>query len=162
MNLYGQVVGINAAKITTTEIEGICFAIPTNIAKDVINDIVKNGYVSDRVRLGVTIRGLSSYEAEMYNVPQGLVIVGFSSDSEIPSKGAEIGDIITAINGVNTTSSNTLYNELEKFKAGEKVKLTIYRQASGSQRARNFEIEVTLLYYRGETQSAVTPTPEAP
>lgn len=162
LNLYGQVVGINAAKITTTEIEGICFAIPTNIAKDVINDIVKNGYVSDRVRLGVTIRGLSSYEAEMYNVPQGLVIVGFSSDSEIPSKGAEIGDIITAINGVNTTSSNTLYNELEKFKAGEKVKLTIYRQASGSQRARTFEIEVTLLEDRGETQSAVTPTPEAP
>ena len=162
LNLYGQVVGINAAKITTTEIEGICFAIPTNIAKDVINDIVKNGYVSDRVRLGVTIRGLSSYEAEMYNVPQGLVIVGFSSDSEIPSKGAEIGDIITAINGVNTTSSNTLYNELEKFKAGEKVKLTIYRQASGSQRARTFEIEVTLLEDRGETQSAVKPTPEAP
>lgn len=162
LNLYGQVVGINAAKITTTEVEGICFAIPTNIAKDVINDIVKNGYVSDRVRLGVTIRGLSSYEAEMYNVPQGLVIVGFSSDSEIPSKGAEIGDIITAINGVNTTSSNTLYNELEKFKAGEKVKLTIYRQASGSQRARTFEIEVTLLEDRGETQSAVTPTPEAP
>ena len=162
LNLYGQVVGINAAKITTTEIEGICFAIPTNIAKDVINDIVKNGYVSDRVRLGVTIRGLSSYEAEMYNVPQGLVIVGFSSDSEIPSKGAEIGDIITAINGVNTTSSNTLYNELEKFKAGEKVKLTIYRQASGSQRARTFEIEVTLLEDRGETQSAVTPTPQAP
>ena len=162
LNLYGQVVGINAAKITTTEIEGICFAIPTNIAKDVINDIVKNGYVSDRVRLGVTIRGLSSYEAEMYNVPQGLVIVGFSSDSEIPSKGAEIGDIITAINGVNTTSSNTLYNELEKFKAGEKVKLTIYRQASGSQRARTFEIEVTLLEDRGETLSAVTPTPEAP
>lgn len=162
LNLYGQVVGINAAKITTTEIEGICFAIPTNIAKDVINDIVKNGYVSDRVRLGVTIRGLSSYEAEMYNVPQGLVIVGFSSDSEIPSKGAEIGDIITAINGVNTTSSNTLYNELEKFKAGEKVKLTIYRQASGSQRARTFEIEVTLLEDRGETQSAETPTPEAP
>lgn len=162
LNLYGQVVGINAAKITTTEIEGICFAIPTNIAKDVINDIVKNGYVSDRVRLGVTIRGLSSYEAKMYNVPQGLVIVGFSSDSEIPSKGAEIGDIITAINGVNTTSSNTLYNELEKFKAGEKVKLTIYRQASGSQRARTFEIEVTLLEDRGETQSAVTPTPEAP
>lgn len=162
LNLYGQVVGINAAKITTTEIEGICFAIPTNIAKDVINDIVKNGYVSDRVRLGVTIRGLSSYEAEMYNVPQGLVIVGFSSDSEIPSKGAEIGDIITAINGVNTTSSNTLYDELEKFKAGEKVKLTIYRQASGSQRARTFEIEVTLLEDRGETQSAVTPTPEAP
>lgn len=162
LNLYGQVVGINAAKITTTEIEGICFAIPTNIAKDVINDIVKNGYVSDRVRLGVTIRGLSSYEAEMYNVPHGLVIVGFSSDSEIPSKGAEIGDIITAINGVNTTSSNTLYNELEKFKAGEKVKLTIYRQASGSQRARTFEIEVTLLEDRGETQSAVTPTPEAP
>lgn len=162
LNLYGQVVGINAAKITTTEIEGICFAIPTNIAKDVINDIVKNGYVSDRVRLGVTIRGLSSYEVEMYNVPQGLVIVGFSSDSEIPSKGAEIGDIITAINGVNTTSSNTLYNELEKFKAGEKVKLTIYRQASGSQRARTFEIEVTLLEDRGETQSAVTPTPEAP
>ena len=162
LNLYGQVVGINAAKITTTEIEGICFAIPTNIAKDVINDIVKNGYVSDRVRLGVTIRGLSSYEAEMYNVPQGLVIVGFSSDSEIPSKGAEIGDIITAINGVNMTSSNTLYNELEKFKAGEKVKLTIYRQASGSQRARTFEIEVTLLEDRGETQSAVTPTPEAP
>ena len=162
LNLYGQVVGINAAKITTTEIEGICFAIPTNIAKDVINDIVKNGYVSDRVRLGVTIRGLSSYEAEMYNVPQGLVIVGFSSDSEIPSKGAEIGDIITAINGVNTTSSNTLYNELEKFKAGEKVKLTIYRQASGSQRARTFEIEVTLLEDRGETRSAVTPTPEAP
>ena len=162
LNSDGAVVGINAAKITTTEIEGICFAIPTNIAKDVINDIVKNGYVSDRVRLGVTIRGLSSYEAEMYNVPQGLVIVGFSSDSEIPSKGAEIGDIITAINGVNTTSSNTLYNELEKFKAGEKVKLTIYRQASGSQRARTFEIEVTLLEDRGETQSAVTPTPEAP
>lgn len=157
LNLYGQVVGINAAKITTTEIEGICFAIPTNIAKDVINDIIQNGYVSDRVRLGVTVRSISAYEAEMYNVPQGLVIVGFSDDSEIPSKGAEIGDIITAINGVNTTSSNVLYDELEKFKAGEKVKLTIYRQARSDQRARTFEIEVTLLEDRGETQVAVTP-----
>ena len=59
-----------------------------------INDIVKNGYVSDRVRLGVTIRGLSSYEAEMYNVPQGLVIVGFSSDSEIPSKALRSGILL--------------------------------------------------------------------
>lgn len=157
LNLYGQVVGINAAKITTTEIEGICFAIPTNIAKDVINDIVKNGYVSGRVRLGVTVRSLSAYEAEMYNVPQGLVIVGFSDDSEIPSKGAEIGDIITAINGVETTSSNTLYSELENYKAGETVSLTIYRQASGDQRATTFDIEVTLLEDRGETQIAVTP-----
>lgn len=156
LNLYGQVVGINAAKITTTEIEGICFAIPTNIAKDVINDIVKNGYVSDRVRLGITIRSLSSYEAQMYNVPQGLVIVGFSDDSELPGKGAEIGDIITAINGVETTTSNTLYSQLEKFKAGDKVKLTIYRQASGDQKARTFEIEVTLLQDKGETQSAVS------
>lgn len=156
LNLYGQVVGINAAKITTTEIEGICFAIPTNIAKDVINDIVKNGYVSDRVRLGITIRSLSSYEAQMYNVPQGLVIVGFSDDSELPGKGAEIGDIITAINGVETTTSNSLYSQLEKFKAGDKVKLSIYRQASGDQKARTFEIEVTLLEDKGETQSAVS------
>ena len=156
LNLYGQVVGINAAKITTTEIEGICFAIPTNIAKDVINDIVKNGYVSDRVRLGITIRSLSSYEAQMYNVPQGLVIVGFSADSELPGKGAEIGDIITAINGVETTTSNSLYSQLEKFKAGDKVKLSIYRQASGDQKARTFEIEVTLLEDKGETQSAVS------
>lgn len=156
LNLYGQVVGINAAKITTTEIEGICFAIPTNIAKDVINDIVQNGYVSNRVRLGITIRSLSSYEAEMYNVPQGLVIVGFSDDSELPSKGVEIGDIITAFNGVDTTSSNTLYSELEKFKAGDKAKLTIYRQASGEQKARTFEVEVALLEDKGETQSAIS------
>lgn len=156
LNLYGQVVGINAAKITNTNVEGICFAIPISLAKEVIDDIINTGYVSGRVRMGVTIRSISAYEAQMYNVPQGLVVVGFAEDSSLPGKGVETGDIITAINGKDTTSSNILYDELEQYQAGDTVTLDIYRQAMEGQPGRTFQVQVVLMEDKGETQRVET------
>ncbi len=151
LNMYGQVIGVNSSKVS--DYEGMGFAIPINTVKTVVDDIIKNGYVSGRVKLGITVRPLSAYEAQVNNVPQGIVVMEISGDSDAAAKGLRAGDIITKFDGVDTTSKSSLYNELSKHKPGDTVKLTVYRlSAIHSADSATLEINVTLLEDKGEVQ----------
>ena len=153
LNMYGQVVGINTSKIVATGYEGMGFSIPINTAKTIINDIISQGYVSGRVRLGMTGKVISSYQAETYSVPRGIVIADISEDSYLDDAGVETGDIITKIDSVSTTSFDILFTELSKHKPGDIVTLTIYRPQSDKSKATTFEAKVKLLEDKGETQN---------
>lgn len=147
LNRFGQVVGINTAKIQGYE--GMGFAIPMTTAKGIIDDLMRYGYVSGRVRLGITGQQISTYVARRNGVPQGVLIRSLSDDSPLQSQGVRVDDIITHINGIEITAFEILTDELARFQPGDLVTLTIYRDGS------TFDVEVPLLEDRGETQQPI-------
>lgn len=147
VNMYGQVIGINTAKVK--DFEGMGFAIPINTAKSVVDDIINKGYVSGRVKLGISVRPVSAYEARINDVPQGILILEINEGSNLISQGVKVGDIITKMDGVNTTNTSDLYGELNKHKAGDTVNLTLYRQSALSGQSTTLDVKVTLQEDKG-------------
>lgn len=129
-NLYGQVIGINTAKIGDSLYEGMGFAIPSNTVKDICNDLIRYGYVKDRVMIGLMGYEVNAEMISSYNVPQGILITQISEGGPLDNTDIVEYDIITEINGVTVTSFHDVFEELEKYKAGEKITLTYYRLES--------------------------------
>lgn len=154
INMYGQVIGMNSSKIVVAHCEGMGFAIPSNTIKSVADDIIDKGYVSGRVRLGISGKMVSNYEAQVYNVPVGVMISELSKDSNLIAAGVQTGDIITKINDINVTSLDAFYAELYGHKPGDSVKLSIYRISTNKFNSKSFDVTVTLLEDKGETQEA--------
>lgn len=151
LNMYGQVIGINSSK--ASDYEGMGFAIPSNTVKTIVDDIIKNGYVSGRVKMGISVRALSAYEAQINNVPQGLVVMEIAQESNAGSNGLRVGDIITKFDGVDTRTTSALYNELANHKPGDTVSVTVHRlSAVRSEASTSLEINITLIEDKGEVQ----------
>ena len=150
LNMYGQVIGINTAKIKDTAYEGMAFSIPINTAKTIVDDLIKSGYVTGRMRLGMSVRMLSEYEAQMHGVPVGLLIAEITADSDLINQGVQVEDIITKVNGKDITSLNVLYEELEKCKPGDTVNLTIYRMGSRAGQDKTFSVDVKVTEDKGQ------------
>lgn len=150
-NLYGQVIGINTIKIVSEEYEGMGFAIPSKVVKDICDDLITQGYVSNRVRIGITGQEISEASGMSHGVPSGILIVGFSSDSPFNGTDARVEDIITAFNGVEISSFSELYKELDKYKPGDEVTVTLYRQTTTGS-GLTLEVKIKLLADLGETQ----------
>ena len=83
VNEYGQVIGIVSAKIAATDYEGIGFAIPTETAKPIIEEIIANGYVSGRAKIGITGTTIDSVTARYYDVPEGVQIITIEENSSL-------------------------------------------------------------------------------
>lgn len=154
INMYGQIIGINSSKIVVSHCEGMGFAIPSNTVKSVVDDIIEKGYVSGRVRLGLVGKMVSNYQAQIYDVPIGIIVSEISKDSNLSSSGVQVGDIITKINGVNVTSFDAFYGELYNHKANETITLTIFRPSRTRASSGTFDVNVVLLEDKGETQEA--------
>ena len=152
--MYGDVIGMNSSKIAVAHCEGMGFAIPSNTIKSVVDDIIEKGYVSGRVRLGLSGKMVSNYQAQIYNVPIGIIVSEISSDSNLIAMGVQSGDIITKINDVTITSMDVFYGELYSHKPGESVKLSVYRPSSNRVNFHSFEVNVILLEDKGETQNS--------
>ncbi|MGN1131679.1 MAG: S1C family serine protease, partial [Ruminococcus sp.] len=152
-NLYGQVVGITTAKISSSVYEGMGFAIPTETIKEITDDIIQKGYVENRVRIGITGFTLNSYTASMYEVPQGIVITEISKDGSLANTNAKEGDIITEFDGTKITNFSQIYSILEKHKSGDKVKVILYRvDSKDSSKGQSITVTATLTADKGETQ----------
>lgn len=146
LNMHGQVIGINSSKIVSTSYEGMCFAIPSTSVKPIIDDLIKQGYVSNRVKLGITGKEVTEAQAKSNGTPQGIVISSISEQSDFVNKDIKINDIITKINGVEITSFGTLYLELQKYSAGDTVTLTIFRTENILfSNSKTFDVNITLI-----------------
>lgn len=75
INMYSQVIGINSLKISVAGCEGMGFAIPSNVVKNIVSDLISKGYVAGRVRLGIGAKMISNYQAQIYNVPDRKSVV---------------------------------------------------------------------------------------
>ena len=148
VNQYGQVVGINSAKISATGYEGLGFAIPAETAQPVISDLIEYGYVKDRAMLGISGQFIDSLTGRFYGLPQG-EYVGALNSAEAQASGLQVGDVITAIDGTELTSETVLRSAINAKKPGETVELTVYRPSS------NQTVTVTLTLSE-TTESATT------
>ncbi|MBR5558977.1 MAG: trypsin-like peptidase domain-containing protein [Oscillospiraceae bacterium] len=149
VNQYGQVIGINSAKLVDTQYEGIGFAIPINEAKPIIDQLIRHGRVTDRARLGITGIAITQSFSQYYGWPQGILIVTTEEGADISTKGLRAGevggDIITHINGIETPDLDSVAQILNNKKAGDQVELTIYRQPMQGQQASTFTVTITLV-----------------
>lgn len=150
VNEYGQVVGINSAKIAETDYEGIGFAIPINEALPIIQELMQYGHVTGRAALGIQGYMINEAVAAMRRMPVGFGIEAVDPSSDLASKNVVAGDIITYINDKQVTSYDVLANELAEYKPGDTVKLTIYRSSSSGGAGRSFEVNVVLIESAGE------------
>lgn len=133
-NLYGECIGIVNAKYsnngsTDASIEGIGFAIPVNDIIDMVTDIMEHGYVTGKPFLGVQV-GTVSEAAHQYGVPEGATLETVAPGGAAARAGLKEGDIITAVDGVKVTSSSEFITAMEKYKAGDRIVLDIYREGT--------------------------------
>ena len=145
INEYGQVIGITSAKIVTDNYEGIGFAIPTENAKPIIEEIIKNGYVSGRAKLGITGATIDSVTAKYYGVPEGVQILGFSTETSFRGTEAKIGDIITSFNGKDITNMDDLHTILTKYSPGDEVEIVLYRYSASGVNDKTITVTVKLI-----------------
>lgn len=142
INEYGQVVGINSAKISATGYEGLGFAIPIDTAQPIISDLIQYGYVKDRAVLGISGQFIDSMTGRFYGLPQGEYVAQLNSN-EAQASGLQVGDVITAIDGQTLDSESTLRSAILSKKPGDTVTLQVYRSSS----QQSTTVELTLSEY---------------
>jgi len=126
-NLCGQVIGVNSAKIASEEYEGMGFAIPSRTVKEVVDDLIKQGYVSDRVKIGVMGTAISANEAKYNNVPQGILVSEVIEGGPCDNGAVKPNDIVVAIDDYEIKSFNDIYTALTNYREGDKATLKLYR-----------------------------------
>ena len=142
-NANGELVGIVNAKDSATEVEGIAFAIPINNVVDVIKDLKDYGYVTGKIDTGMEFVDINSYDtAFYYNVNQlGVYVLSVDSGSNAFDAGFKSGDLITAVEGKEVSSSSDIEKVLEDKKVGDKVTFTVSRNG------KTTDIELELSEY---------------
>ena len=142
LNCYGQVVGINTMKIgdnvAASGVEGLGFAIPSTTIKEVVDQLLSQGYVSGRPSIGITVQRLSTLDQLYYGIPNGLYISQVEPGSCAAAVGIQPGDVLLTFDGQPTTESETLQQLLYAHNAGDSVTVTIYRGG------RRYEASLTL------------------
>jgi serine protease Do len=140
INKYGQVVGITSAKLGISYYEGLGFAIPINSAKEIVDELIQTGYISGRPSIGITGQNVSEQLSQFYSLPEGVQIVSVDSRAKAASEGLMAGDVITAVNGKTVTTMDEINEIKGDMKAGEKLKLTIYRPST----QKSMDLTITL------------------
>ena len=131
-NLYGEVIGITNAKYSSSgssgeaSIDNIGFAIPINSVRSIVESIIKNGYIV-KPYIGVSVEDVSS-EMTSYGLPAGAVVRSVTDGAPAAQAGLQANDIITAVDGAEITGSNDLVQIVTAKKAGDTLKLSVYRQ----------------------------------
>ena len=143
LNMYGQVVGITNMKMMGSSaysaIEGIGFAIPTSTIQEVVNQLLRNGRVTGRAAIGVTIGPIPEDAAAAYSLPDGLYVVSVAEGSDAAAKGLAEGDVITAIDGQGVTTTAQVGEIIAGLEVGDTITMTVYRNGE------TFDVEVALV-----------------
>lgn len=140
INLNGELIGINSQILSTSGGSiGIGFSIPSNMAKPIMEQLLKDGKVR-RGQLGVNIQNISEDMVQSLKLKDanGVLVSNVLKASAAEKAGVKRGDIITAVNGERVSDSNTLRNKIASILPGNQVKLTVLRDNSET------ELTVTL------------------
>lgn len=141
VNLYGQIVGITSSKYTNaysgSAYEGLGFAISINAAMPILEELIGQGYVSGRVRMGITFRSLDitevqeefheTYQLDDRTQVSGLWISEIADDCDISNTELQAGDVIYQVNGTKTANYDQLNAVLSDCKAGDTLTADCYR-----------------------------------
>ncbi len=117
VNIYGEVIGINSVKISSTGVEGIGFAISISKAKPIIDDLISKGFVSGRPLIGIQATETS----------YGISVTAIEEGSGAQKAGIKVGDLIVKADGKTVKTVDSLNEIRDTKKAGENIELTIVR-----------------------------------
>jgi serine protease Do len=140
VNLRGQLVGINTAILSPAGGNiGIGFAVPINMARRVMEQIVETGGVR-RGRIGVVVRGVAAHASQSSapTLPEGAVIAGVAPGSPAEQAGIQKGDIVVAVDGRPIRSATQLRNSVGLTRVGHRIELTLLRNGT----ERNVAVEI--------------------
>ena len=145
INMDGQVVGINNAKLEDTSVEGMGYAIPITTAKTILTDLMNAGSVStkDAAFLGVVGRDINESYSSALGIPSGIYVSQVVSGSPAEKAGISAGDVIVKFEGNNVSTMSGLKEKLAIKKANTKVKIT-FKRANQSGTYEEKTVKVTL------------------
>ena len=129
INEYGQVVGITNMKMSAYDdtVEGLGFAIPTTTVKTVVDDLIRQGYVSGEPSIGITCYTVTEEMAEEYDLPLGVYVKSVQQDSDAKKQGVFPGDVIVEANGQSITTIEELLALKEGMEAGDVIHFRLWR-----------------------------------
>ncbi len=144
LNMWGQLIGITSSKLTSEKYDGIGFAISTEAAIPIVEEIIENGYVAGRARVGITYIAVSSEQAEEYNVMAGLYVQSVDEDCDSANV-LQVGDIILELDGQSVEDSETVEEIMNSKRAGDTMTVKFFRPDSeDSTTGETLEGEFTL------------------
>lgn len=156
LNMKGEVIGINAAKYSSTEVEGIGYAIPVSGVQDILDELMNRKTRSEvaeekRGYLGIQGTTVGEDAAAAFGMPKGVYVYkilkdGAAADSQLREK-----DIITKLDGMTVKSMQELQKFLKGYEAGETIELLVQRQEDGQY--KEIQIPVTLTGLPGSVVS---------
>ena len=137
LNMQGQVIGINSAKLASTEVEGMGYAIPVSTASPIFEDLMnrqtRTKVSSDQAAaLGIKGQTVDSSIAEAYGIPQGVYVAEVEQGSAAEKAGITAGSVITKFDDTTIESMDDLKSRLEYYAAGETVDLVVKIADNGS------------------------------
>ena len=143
INLKGEVIGINSAKIADSSVEGVGYAIPISQATPIIDELKDKEELSDSQKgyLGISGRTVGS-EASSYNIPSGVYVAEVSKGGAAEEGGVKVGDIITAINNQDVRSIESLKEKANGYRKGTEVELTIQRSDNGTYKEKKVKVKL--------------------
>ena len=150
VNEYGQIIGINSSKIASEEYEGMGFAVPTSTVKEIVDELIKNGYVSNRPVLGINFTTASQNQTysiivKANKLPAGSIIISsIMNGSDLLNTEVKEGDMIIAVNGKDLDTYEVLLEVIENGKVGDVITLTICRVDS-NYNISTFDVNVKLV-----------------
>ena len=158
-NQYGEVVGIVSAKYSSTStresVEGLGFAIPINDVSAMIQDIMTNGYITNKPYLGITPMTMTEQMAAQYryDISSGVFVCSTEEGSAAEKAGLKLGDVITKVDDTEIKTVEDLNAAKKKYSAGDTVTLTIYRAGE------TMEVDITWGAVPAEQQTPQTQEP---
>lgn len=158
VSLNGDLIGINTAIATETgSFAGYSFAIPSNLVRKVVSDLIEFGVVQ-RGFIGITIKDVDPRTARRKKLrnSQGVYVASLTKGGAAAEAGLRAGDIIQAINGRHVSSTSELQEQLANYRPGQQVKLDVWRDGEQFERAlvlRNVEGGTELIRLRSGSSS---------
>jgi serine protease Do len=131
VNLQGEVVGINTAKVTAVEVSGVGFAVSSNTARTVVQEIIEKGYVS-RPYLGITIMTVTPSIARSYDLAtnEGALITRLVTGSPADEAGLSPGDVIIRFDGQRIITADDVVLAIRAHEIGDEVEITYFHDSS--------------------------------
>lgn len=142
LNMNGEVIGINSAKLADTDVEGIGYSIPISNAIPIVNELMNREILSDEEKgyIGIYPQDVSAEVAAAYNWPVGVYVYELAEGGAAEKAGILKGDIITSINGITISSSDQLRELVNSYRYGTKVTVTLERIKNGVYEEQTFEV----------------------
>ena len=145
-NSYGEVIGIVSAKYSSysnTTVEGIGFAIPINDVIAMVEDIMTDGYVTNKAYIGITPQAMNAQMAQQYrySVTEGVFVCSVDPGSAADKAGLQMGDVITKLGDTTISDVKDLNAAKKSYRAGDTVTLTIYRGGKTMEVQLTFDAE---------------------